>query len=68
MIISGEVENAGHRGPGGNTKGLADCVAEYRRLFSITGNWTTATLNPRAWCDTIIISGEGYRFILWLRG
>ena len=40
-VMSGELENAGKRGPRGNEKEWTDCVAEDLRLFGITGDWTT---------------------------
>ena len=42
--MSGELENAGKRGPRGKEKEWTDCVAEDRCLFGITGNWSTAGL------------------------
>ena len=52
-IMSGELENAGKRGPGGKEKGWTDCVAEDLRLFDITGDWNTAALDPGAWYSTV---------------
>ena len=37
-IISGEVENAEKRGPGGKGIHWTDCATEDRRLFGITGD------------------------------
>ena len=34
-VMSGELENAGKRGPGGKEKEWTDCVADYLRLFGI---------------------------------
>ena len=45
-IMSGELENAGKRGPGGGEKEWTDCVADDLRLFGITGGWSTAALDP----------------------
>ena len=36
-VMSGELENAGKRGPGGKEKEWTDCVAGDLRLFGITG-------------------------------
>ena len=51
--MSGELENAGTRGPSGKEKEWTDCVAEDRRLFGITGNWFTAALDPGVWHSTV---------------
>ena len=47
-VMSGELENAGKRGPGGKEKEWTDCVADDLRLFGVTGDWRTAALNPGA--------------------
>ena len=47
-VMSGEVENAGKRGPGGKEKEWTDCVADDLRLFGVTGDWRTAALDPGA--------------------
>ena len=44
-VVSGELENTGKRWPGGTEKEWMDCVAEDRRLFGITGDWSTAALD-----------------------
>ena len=51
--MSGELENAGKRWPGGKMKGWTDCVADDFRLFGVTGNWSTAALDPGAWYNTV---------------
>ena len=48
-VMSGELENAGKRGPGGKEKEWTDCVADDLRLFGVTGDWRTAALDPGAW-------------------
>ena len=49
-VMSGGLGNAGKRGPGRKEKEWTDCVAEDRRLFGITGNWSTAAaLDPGVW-------------------
>ena len=45
-IMSGELENPGKRGPGGKEKEWTDCVGDDLRLLSITGDWSSAALNP----------------------
>ena len=50
-VMSGELENAGKRGPGGKEKEWTDCVAD-DRLFGITGDWSTAALDPGVWYST----------------
>ena len=53
-VMSGELENAGTRGPGGKEKEeWTDCVADDLRLFGVTGDWSTAALDPRAWYNTV---------------
>ena len=52
-VMSGELENAGKRGPGGKEKEWTDCVADDLRLFGITGDWRTAALDPGAWCNIV---------------
>ena len=52
-VMSGELENAGKRGPGRKEKERTDCVAEDLWLFGITGDWNTAALDPRAWYSTV---------------
>ena len=54
VITSGELENAGKRGPGGKEKEWADCVADDRRLFGVTGDWTIAALDRGAWYNTVV--------------
>ena len=56
-VMSGELENAGKRGPGGKEKEWTYCVSEYLWLFGITGGWnnttTVAALDPGAWYSTV---------------
>ena len=52
-VMSGELENAGKRGPGGKEKEWTDCVADDLRLFGVTGDWKTAALDPGAWYNTV---------------
>ena len=52
-VMSGELENAGKRGPGGKEEKWTDCVAEERRIFGIAGDWSTAALDPGVWCSTV---------------
>ena len=53
MVMSGELENAGKRGPGGKENEWTDCVADDLRLFGVTGDWRTAALDPGAWYNTV---------------
>ena len=65
-VISGELENAGKRGPGGKEKEWTDCVADDLRLFGVTGDWRTAALDPGAWYN--IVHEGGCRFMAaWVR-
>ena len=61
MSGGGGLENAGQRGPGGKDKELVNCVAEDRRVFGITGDWSTAAFDPGAWYKTVCQGG--YRFM-----
>ena len=64
--MSGELENAGKRGPGGKEKEWTDCVADDLRLFGVTGDWKTAALDPGAWYNTV--QEGGCRFMAaWVR-
>ena len=51
-VISGELENAENRGPEGKEKEWTDCVAHDLRLSGITGDWSTAALDPGAWYNS----------------
>ena len=66
-VMSGELENAGKRGPGGKEKEeWTDCVAEDLRLFGVTGDWRNAALDPWAWYNKV--QEGGCRFMAaWLR-
>ena len=65
-VMSGELENAGKRGPGGEEKEWTDCVADDLRLFGITGDWSTAALDPGVWYGTV--HEGGCRFIAaWVK-
>ena len=65
-IMSGELENAGKRGPGGKEKEWTDCVADDLGLFGVTGDWRTAALDPGEWYNTV--QEEGCRFMAaWVR-
>ena len=55
--MSGELENVGKHGPANKEKEWADCVLEDRRLFGITGNWSTAALGPGVWYSTVCEEG-----------
>ena len=47
------LKNAGKRGPGGEEKEWTDCVADDLRLFGITGDWSTAALDPGVWYSAV---------------
>ena len=65
-VMPRKLENAGKRGPEGEEKEWTDCVAEDRRLFGITGDWSTAALDPRVWCSTT--RERGCRFMAaWVK-
>ena len=52
-VMSGELENAGKRGPGGKEKEWTDYVADDLRLVGVTGDRSTAALDPRVWYSTV---------------
>ena len=53
---------AGKRGPGGKEKEWTDCVVDDLRLFGITGDWSTAALDPAGVWYSAIHEG-GCRFM-----
>ena len=65
-VMSGELENAGKRGPGGKEKEWTDYVADYLGLFGVTGDWGTTALDPGAWYN-IVVYTKGV-VGLWPRG
>ena len=66
-VMSGELENAEKRGPGGKEKEWTDCVADYLRLFGITRDWSAAALDPGVWYSTV--HKDGCRFMAaWVKG
>ena len=52
-VMSGELKNAGKRGPGGKEKEWTDCVADDLRLFGITGDWSTGALDSGVWYSAV---------------
>ena len=50
--MSGEQKNAGKSRPGGKEKEWMDCVAEDRRPFGITGDWSTIAFDLGIGCST----------------
>ena len=65
-VMSGELINAGKRGPGGKEKEWTDCVAENIQLFSMTGDWSTAALDSGVRYSTE--REEGCRFMAtWVK-
>ena len=65
-VMSGELKNAGKRGPGGKEKEWTDCAADDLRLFGVAGDWRTAALDPGAWYN--IVHEGGRRFMAaWVR-
>ena len=65
-VMSGKLENAEKCGPGGKEKEWTDCVADDLRLFGITGDWSTAALDPGAWYSAV--HEGGCRFIAaWVK-
>ena len=65
-VMSGELESAGKRGPGGEEKEWTDCVADDLRLFGITRDWSTAALDPGVWYSAV--HEGGCRFMAaWMK-
>ena len=65
-VMSGELENAGKRGPGRKKKDWTDCVADDFRPFGITGDWSTAALDPGVWYSAV--HEGGFRFMAaWVK-
>ena len=60
------VGRAGGRGPGGNEKQWMDCVAVNRRVFSITGDWSTAARDPGVLYSTVCKGGSRF-MAAWVR-
>ena len=52
-VMSGELENARKRGPGGKEKEWTGSVADALRLFGITGDWSTAALDLGVWYSAV---------------
>ena len=65
-VMSRELENAGKHGPGGKNKEWADRVAEDRRMFGITGGWSTAALDP-VFCYSTVCKGGCRCLAAWVR-
>ena len=65
-VMSGELENTGKRGLGGKEKEWTDCVADDLRLFGITGDWSTAALDPGVWYSAIH-EGECRFMAAWVK-
>ena len=65
-VMSGELENAKKRGPGGKEKEWTDCVANDLRLFGITGDWSTAAHDPGAWYGAVHEGGCGF-MAAWIK-
>ena len=65
-VMSGDLENAGKRGPGGKEKKWTNCVTDDLQLFGITGDWGTAALDPGVWYSAV--HEEGCRFMAaWVK-
>ena len=60
-IMPAELENAGQR-----WTQWTDCVADYRWVFGITGDWNAAALVPRAWYSTVFEGGCKFN-AAWVR-
>ena len=55
--ISGELEKAEKRELGREEKEGKDCVAEDRRVLSITGSWSITALDPGVRYSTVCEGG-----------
>ena len=68
MIMSGELEGAGKRGPVGKEKEwTTDCVADDLQLFGITVDWSTAALDPGVWYNSTVHEGGGRFMAAWVK-
>ena len=68
-VMSGELENAGKRGQGGKEKEWTRTAWQIDdlRLFGVTGDWSTAALDPGPWYN--IVHEGGCRFMAaWVKG
>ena len=61
------LSNAGKRGPGGKEKEWTDCVADDLRLFGITGDWSTAALDPWLWYSAVHEGGCRFMAAWWVK-
>ena len=52
-VMSGKLENAEKREPGGKEKEWTDCVVDDLRPFGIAGDWSTAALHPGVWHSAV---------------
>ena len=66
-VISGELENAGKRGPRGKEKEWTDCVADDFRRFLITGDWGTAAIDPGVWYSAVHEGGCRFMAAWWVK-
>ena len=64
--MEGDLENVGQRGSGVRGNKWTECVAEDCRVFDITGNWTTAALDPGVWYSTVCEGGCRF-MVSWAR-
>ena len=65
-VVSRELKNAGKRVLRGKEKERMDCVAENRRLFGITGDWSTTALDPGVWYSTVREGGYSC-MVAWVK-
>ena len=66
-VMSGKLDNVKQCGPGWKKKERMDCVAGERRVFGITGDWSTAALDPGVRYSTVC-KGCCRFMAAWMRG
>ena len=57
-VMPGELGNAGKREPGEKEKEWTDCVANDLWLFDITGDSSTAALDPGVWYSMLDVPSK----------
>ena len=50
--------------PEGKEKEWTDCGVENRRVFDITGNWSSAALDPRVGIVVVVVDSHIQRIVL----
>ena len=67
ISLSGELEDAVKRGPGGKEKDWTDCEADDLWLFDTTADWSTAALDPGVWYSAVHEAGCRFMAAWWVK-